>query len=87
MEVYDFLPTYTNFDHDAEEILGKDLVETTSLYNKKEFYDYRLEAIEERPKEAGVYMNHQIIISRFLSSNTPYQGILVMHEPGTGKTC
>jgi len=87
MEVYDFLPTYTNFDHDAEEILGKDLVETTSLYNKKEFYDYRLKSIEERPKEAGVYMNHQIIISRFLSSNTPYRGILVMHEPGTGKTC
>jgi len=87
MEVFNFLPNYTNYDKEIEEILGKDLVETNSIYYKKEFHDYRLEDTEKRPEESGVYMNHQIIMSRFLSSYTPYNGILVMHEPGTGKTC
>ena len=45
-----------------------------------------LEKVEKKP-QIGKYMNHQIIISRFLSSNTQYKGLLLMHEPGTGKTC
>lgn len=87
MEVSDFLPTFIDFDKDTEVILGPELVEKTSLYHKKEFNDYRLKAIENPPSRPGQYMNHQTIISRFLSSNTPYNGLLVMHEPGTGKTC
>jgi hypothetical protein len=87
MEVSDFLPTFIDFDKDTEVILGPELVEKTSLYHKKEFNDYRLEKIENSPSRPGQYMNHQTIISRFLSSNTPYNGLLVMHEPGTGKTC
>jgi superfamily II DNA or RNA helicase len=87
MDIIDFLPTYTEFDKDVETILGPDLVDTTSLYHKKEFHDFRLQAIEKRPEKPGEYMNHQIIMARFLSSYTPYNGILVMHEPGTGKTC
>ena len=87
MEVYDFLPTYIDFNKDIEDILGIELVDKTSLYHKKEFHDYKLQKIEEKPNKPGEYMNHQIIMSRFLSSNTPYKGILVMHEPGTGKTC
>ena len=30
---------------------------------------------------------HQKIIAKFLSSYTPYNGLLVFHEMGTGKTC
>jgi len=86
MEVYDFLPTYIDFD-DSESILGPDLIDHTSLYYKKEFSEYALKPNENKPEKAGQYMNHQIIISRFLSSYTPYKGLLVMHEPGTGKTC
>ena len=85
MEVYDFLPTYIDFDYNS--ILGPDLIDETSLYYKKEFNEYKLETIEDKPKSAGKYMNHQILISRFLSTHTPYKGILIMHEPGTGKTC
>jgi len=87
MDIIDFLPSYTEFDKDVEAILGSDLVDTTSLYHKKEFHDVRLQPIEKRPEKPGEYMNHQIIMARFLSSYTPYNGILVMHEPGTGKTC
>ena len=87
MDIIDFLPTYTEFDKDVQAILGSDLVDTTSLYHKKEFHDARLQPIEKRPEKPGQYMNHQIIMARFLSSYTPYNGILVMHEPGTGKTC
>ena len=32
-------------------------------------------------------MKHQKIVSRFLSSNTPYNGLLFFHEMGTGKSC
>ena len=87
MEVSDFLPTFIDFDKDTEVILGSELVEKKSLYHKKEFNDYSLKAIENRPIQPGNYMNHQILISRFLSANSPYYGLLVMHEPGTGKTC
>ena len=31
--------------------------------------------------------NHQRYISKFLSSDTPYNSLLVYHEVGTGKTC
>lgn len=33
------------------------------------------------------YRNYQIWAKRFLSNNTPYQSILLIHEVGTGKTC
>ena len=87
MNISDFLPTFIDFDKDTEEILGNDLVDNTSLYHKKEYNRYKLEQVEESPKIPGKYMNHQVILSQFLSANTPYNGILVMHEPGTGKTC
>lgn len=88
--LYNFLPIYPDYDENIENILGSDFVEqgnpNYNIYRKKEFYDYRLEKVEKKP-EIGKYMNHQIIISRFLSSNAQYNGLLLMHEPGTGKTC
>jgi hypothetical protein len=88
--LYNFLPIYPDYDEKIENILGSNFVEdgnpNYNIYRKKEFYDYRLEKVEKKP-EIGKYMNHQIIISRFLSSNTPYNGLLLMHQPGTGKTC
>ena len=50
MEVYDFLPTYTEFDKDTqniiESIVGRES-SSTSLYHKKEFHDYKLEKIDD----------------------------------------
>jgi superfamily II DNA or RNA helicase len=87
----DFLPIYPDFKDEVEEILGDKYIESGNsnfdIYRKKEFYDYRLEEQEFKPKETGKQMKHQTIIARFLSSHTPYNGLLLMHEPGTGKTC
>ena len=58
-----------------------------AIYKKKEFYDLRLGKTEEFPDQAGILMNHQKIIARYLSTHTPYPGILLFHEMGTGKTC
>jgi hypothetical protein len=89
--LYNFLPIYPEFDEDVENVLGESYIESGNpnynIYRKKEFYDNRLDKIEIKPDKPGKLMKHQTIISRFLSSNTPYKGLLLMHEPGTGKTC
>jgi len=58
-----------------------------SIYKKKEFYDEKISTYEERPKEAGTLLKAQKIISRFLSSYTPYSELLLKWELGSGKTC
>ena len=58
-----------------------------NIYKKKEFYDEKLSAYEERPKESGTLLKAQKIISRFLSSYTPYNELLLNWELGSGKTC
>ena len=30
---------------------------------------------------------HQTILSNLINPNTPYKGLLIFHETGTGKTC
>jgi superfamily II DNA or RNA helicase len=92
LNLSDFLPSYPEFDDDVGEILGYDIVNkpssaTWDIYQKKEFYDYRLKKIEGKPDRPGKYMNHQTIVSRFMSSNTFYDGLLLFHSVGTGKTC
>lgn len=91
IKLEDFLPIYPDFDDDVKEILGDKFVEdgnsNLNIYRKKEFYDYRLDAQEQKPDKLGQPMKHQMIIARFISSHTPYKGLLLMHEPGTGKTC
>jgi len=57
-----------------------------SIYNKREFNELKLDRVEDRPIDGGLY-KHQQVISRFLSSHTPYTGLLLLHEMGTGKTC
>ena len=89
---YDFLPQYPEFESDTVEILGEKLTNnptlaTWDIFKKKEFHDFRLLKTEHKPSNPGQYMNHQEIVSRFLSSHTPQKGILIFHEPGTGKTC
>ena len=42
---------------------------------------------ENVPELKIALMNHQKIIARFMSSRTPYNGLLLIHEMGSGKTC
>lgn len=75
VELKNFLPTYPNISDSAfnEKIL-----------RKKEFIELKV----DRPKVGkDILLNYQRLISRFLSSYTPYDELLLFHEMGTGKTC
>lgn len=88
LDITNFLIKYPNIDQFDEDNLNpykEDFYE--SVYKKKEFYDIRLEEVEKVPDEAGSLMNHQKLISRFFSSNTLYDELLLLHEMGSGKTC
>ena len=93
MELYHYLPSYPDFYHNLSDVLGSDDEDEddnlpyTSLLKKKEFFENKLSRTETKPEKAGDMMKHQTFIARFMSSHTPYNGILLMHQPGTGKTC
>lgn len=92
INISNFLPIYPEFNEDVLKILGEKYIGDSEdanydIYRKKEFNDKKLTKIEKKPIKKGDMMRHQIIISRFLSNHTPYNGLLVFHEPGTGKTC
>ena len=84
MDLYNFLPKYPNIiDKKLDPYDGETLNDV--IYNKKEFREIKLSEYENIKK--GQLMKHQKIISRYLSSYTPYDGILLFHYMGTGKTC
>ena len=86
MEVSDFLPKYfTPEDERVNPYQGNTL--NNSIYHKQEFYENRLEVVEDFPKIPGEQTKYQKTIARFLSSHTPYDRLLLVHDPGTGKTC
>lgn len=78
VSISDFLPYYPSID-------GDDFNE--QLNSKSEFNYPKVEETQSFPAERGDLMSHQTIISRIMSSYTPYDGMLLMHEMGTGKTC
>ena len=65
------------------------------ISNKKEFNDYKYDGtihdvIEESEKLANMEFElapYQIFVRNFMSSNTPYNSLLLYHGLGTGKTC
>lgn len=60
---------------------------------KSSFEDYTMKEIikltEDRCNSAGgfIYKNIQLFVSSFISLNTPYNGLLLYHGVGVGKTC
>jgi len=78
-DIIDFLPIYPDInDNDFNNL----------IYSKKEFFENKLDKYEFTDKNKKKdYLKHQILISRFLSSNTLYDEMLLYHEMGTGKTC
>ena len=90
--IADFLPKYPLINKiggtDAKKLIAYDSEQfEQSIYNKKEFYDNRLQPIESKPKKKGELMNHQKIIARYMSTVTPYDGLLLFHAMGSGKAC
>ena len=70
------------------------------IYKKREFYYHKIPKREklENYEEINKYRDdickgdfklreQQIIPTNFLSPDTPYRGLLIMHGTGTGKTC
>jgi len=82
----EFIPYYVDYN-DTSSIY--DLPEGDQLYYstlfKKEFDDLRLDKVDEI--KPGELFKQQVFISRFLSSRTPYDKLLIYHGIGTGKTC
>lgn len=93
MDLSKYLPNYPDFDdrHASETltILSEhgDVLPYLSISRKNEFYETKLQSEERKPEHPGEWMKHQIFMSRFISGHTPYSRMLLMHEPGTGKTC
>ena len=77
-DIAQFLPIYPEIDNPNFNM---------GIYKKKEFYDERLERYEEPPKNPGTLLKAQKNITTFLSSYTPYNGLLIKWELGAGKTC
>jgi len=76
--IVDYLPRYPPIEATT---FNKDF---NNLY---EFKNPVVPKTESFPTSKGERMSHQIIISRIMSSRTPYDGMLLMHDMGTGKTC
>uniref|UniRef100_A0A6C0H7J7 Helicase ATP-binding domain-containing protein n=1 Tax=viral metagenome TaxID=1070528 RepID=A0A6C0H7J7_9ZZZZ len=87
-----YIKDYSYPKYDDDDFISK-------LYKKREFYYFK---VEERPvlteyTDIQNYRNKnctpnknptnpQLILPNFMSSNTPYKGLLLMHGVGTGKT-
>lgn len=89
-DILPFLPIYPSIDV-GEMIEAGDpyasIPFNTVIFRKEEFQENRLDPIEEIPTKRGDLLKHQITISRFLSSYTPYDRLLITAKVGTGKTC
>ena len=81
----------------------EDLELSYKLYHKKEFHQYRLKPVEIKSNLEGnidklskkmcdfsgkrLLTNTQKLIRNYISPYTPYNGLLVYHGVGVGKTC
>src|SRR5690242_11401309 len=84
----DFLPKYPNIENGDDDLFNPyEENFYSTIFHKKEFYQDKLDAIEAKPEKPGNPMKHQKLIATFLSSYTPYDSLLLVHEPGSGKTC
>lgn len=79
MDIADFLPYYPSVDDPSLQAV---------IYNKKEFFENKLEVIEAPTIIDGQQrLKQQVIIERFFCGYTPYDEGLIYHAMGTGKTC
>jgi len=88
-DIENFLPKYPLVEQVSQESILNPYDDNFyhTIYRKKEFYDERLDETEDIPTVPGEQLKYQKFIARFLSSQTPYDQVLLFHEMGTGKTC
>lgn len=86
MDILDFLPKYPNIDQTKYPILNPyDDDFYQAIFHKKEFYELKLDRTEVFPKEKGMLTKYQKTIVRYMSSHTPYDRLLLVHQMGLGK--
>jgi superfamily II DNA or RNA helicase len=83
MDTENFLRRYKDADLDAENPYDIGLYE--SINTKREFRSLEIEPDEPFPEKQGQLLKHQLIDARYMSPYSPYTGILVFKEMGTGK--
>lgn len=71
LKFIDFFPSYPSIENSNF---------FQELYEKKEFQDLGERGITSN------FLNHQLISARFLAPYTFYQGLLLIHDTGTGKS-
>ena len=58
------------------------------IFNKTEFYKTKYKPIVEKKTDGSFTLsNSQLFVKNYISEHTPYNGILIWHEVGVGKTC
>ncbi len=72
------------------EITDKDFYE--KIYLKKEFRENEVLVVEPKKKDKSGSSNfelepHQNFLKNYISPDTPYNGVLIYHGTGVGKTC
>lgn len=71
--LHDFIPLYNEIQSDEFNV---------DVNNLLEFKQYKLSKEEPFPQHPGDLMKHQKFISNFISPNTPYNELLLVHEMG-----
>ena len=79
-----FYPDYTDPNFNEKIIKKKEF-----FINRNNEYDTSISLNEHSENECSSFQlsNNQIFLKTFLSPNTPYNGILLFHGTGVGKTC
>jgi len=85
-ELADYIPQYPSLSSSSNHF-------EFDIYRKKEFYQLRDRDVGGKESlslsgssSSSSYFFHQRIIARYLSNWTSYQGLLIVHETGTGKS-
>ena len=85
-ELEDFFPKYPNIEKSQDPLLNVyDDDFNQAIYNKQEFAELKLERAEIKDPGEILY-KAQKIVARFISGHTDYDGILLVHEMGSGKS-
>src|SRR3954462_11447159 len=73
-----FIPWYPG----VEELNFREL-----LWNKREFFElkYLLSSVNDKGLQTFLYP-HQSFVKRFVSPYTPYRGLILFHNTGSGKS-
>lgn len=83
MDIKDFLPKYPLIEDSPINPYDENF--NDALFHKKEFYDNKLQRAEPFPTEKGMATKYQKTIARYMSSHTPYDSVILVHEMGSGK--